>query len=297
MLKNIFSFPENKRIRVIISTDAKNEADDQYAIVYALLSPKIEVVGIAAAHFSTINVPDSMEQSYREIELILEKMGLLGQIPVLKGAPRGLTGEDQPIDSEAAQFIISQAHERGKPLYVINIGAITDLASAYLLDPSIARGIEAAIWLGGSAFPEGGSEFNLANDIAAGNVVMDSSINLWLIPTSASRIPIGYAELLNRVQPCGAIGKYLVSQLMELSMKRESPVENWIVWDIAGISVALDPEMHRYHHHNAPRFDEDMRYVTVERDHIIRVYDQIDARYTIEDMFNKLAIKYGINSE
>ena len=34
--------------RVIINTDAKNEADDQYAIVHALLSPSLDVRGVIA---------------------------------------------------------------------------------------------------------------------------------------------------------------------------------------------------------------------------------------------------------
>ena len=32
-------FAPDKRSRVIINTDAKNEADDQYAIVHGLLTP------------------------------------------------------------------------------------------------------------------------------------------------------------------------------------------------------------------------------------------------------------------
>ena len=41
------------RRRVIIDTDAKNEADDQYAIVHALLSPTLDVRGLVPAHFGT----------------------------------------------------------------------------------------------------------------------------------------------------------------------------------------------------------------------------------------------------
>ena len=37
--------------RLLASSDAKNEVDDQFAIVHALLSPSIEVVGIVPAHF------------------------------------------------------------------------------------------------------------------------------------------------------------------------------------------------------------------------------------------------------
>jgi len=35
-----FRVPDPKRIRLLIDTDAKNEADDQYAIVHALLTPR-----------------------------------------------------------------------------------------------------------------------------------------------------------------------------------------------------------------------------------------------------------------
>jgi hypothetical protein len=41
----------SKRIRVIVNTDAKNEADDQYAIVHAILTPMFELHGIIPAHF------------------------------------------------------------------------------------------------------------------------------------------------------------------------------------------------------------------------------------------------------
>ena len=39
----------DRRRRVIINTDAKNEADDQFAIVHALLSPSLDVRGFIAA--------------------------------------------------------------------------------------------------------------------------------------------------------------------------------------------------------------------------------------------------------
>ena len=41
------------RRRVIIDTDAKNEADDQFAIVHGLLSPTLDIRGLIAAHFGT----------------------------------------------------------------------------------------------------------------------------------------------------------------------------------------------------------------------------------------------------
>lgn len=46
-----YSLPKERRRRVILSTDLKNEADDQYAVMHHLLTPGEDVVGIVAAHF------------------------------------------------------------------------------------------------------------------------------------------------------------------------------------------------------------------------------------------------------
>ena len=65
--------PDEKKIQVIIDTDAACEADDPFAIVQALLSPKLIVKGILAEHF---NEPGSVRKSYDEILTILDAMEL-----------------------------------------------------------------------------------------------------------------------------------------------------------------------------------------------------------------------------
>ena len=59
-----YRIPEGKRVRLIVNTDAKNEGDDQYAIVHALLSPKFDNRGVIAAHFGNEKSSHSMEDSY-----------------------------------------------------------------------------------------------------------------------------------------------------------------------------------------------------------------------------------------
>ena len=48
-----FKVPEQKRVRMIVDTDCKNEADDQFALAHHLMTPMFDVVGINAAHFET----------------------------------------------------------------------------------------------------------------------------------------------------------------------------------------------------------------------------------------------------
>ena len=66
--------------RVIINTDAKNEADDQFAIVHALLSPTLDVRGLIAAHFGTRRSQRSMAESREEIDLLLQLLDLTGKV-------------------------------------------------------------------------------------------------------------------------------------------------------------------------------------------------------------------------
>jgi len=304
-----YTVPERGRIRVIITTDAKNEADDQFAIAYALMSPKLDVVGIVAAHFgaacrmNTVHQGSdpalTMDKSYDEILLVLEKMGLSGHCPVLHGAKFALENEHTPQVSEGARFIIEQAHTPGAPLYVINLGAITDLASAYLMDPSIASGIEAALWLGGGDFPEGCPEFNLENDIAAGNVLMDSRLNVHLLPLNSTvTMKMPFSAAFCRVRPYGEIGRYLCDQLIEFSSTPPNPAcESWIMWDMAAVGLLLDGHGWQYHTRNAPRFKTDMRYETCEREHLIRVYDRIEPQFVFEDFYCKLQLRFEKNPD
>ena len=47
-----FSVPDNKRVRMIVSTDCKNEADDQFALAHHLMTPMFIMKGIVPCHFN-----------------------------------------------------------------------------------------------------------------------------------------------------------------------------------------------------------------------------------------------------
>ena len=66
-----FAVPEQKRIRVIVHTDCKNEADDQYALAHWLMTPMSDVRGIIAGHFDSrwkmYHAHNTARQSYDEV--------------------------------------------------------------------------------------------------------------------------------------------------------------------------------------------------------------------------------------
>lgn len=85
-----FQIPEEKKKRFILNTDAKNEVDDQFAIVHALLTESFDLRGIIAAHFGELKSSHSMQDSYDEIMLLLELMHWQGSTRVEKGAEKAM---------------------------------------------------------------------------------------------------------------------------------------------------------------------------------------------------------------
>lgn len=309
MWKYQFKVPKEKQVRLLVYTDCANEADDQFAVAHALMTQKFDVVGIIAAHFdlntrregSPLQPGTTAQRSYDEVMTVLDKMGLSGQYPVALGAGVPLTDEQTPIPSDGVQMIIDEAmKDDPRPLYIGCQGSITDLASAILMKPEICERMT-AIWIGGGNYPEGGFEFNLMQDVHAGNVLFASQMPVWQIPMKVYKtLSVSLAELQYKVAPCGEIGQYLFENLTQLN-ERLADIPHWPhgeLWGLGdqGVIAVLMQESERVDNFTmipAPKIDpETMAYDLNSGYREIRVYDYIDYRITLEDFFVKLAINY-----
>ena len=279
--------------RVIVNTDAKNEADDQFAIVHALLSPTLDVRGLIPAHFGRHRSDRSMLQSREEIDLLLRLMDLTGKVPVADGAAEAIPDESTPRDSPGARLIIEESHGDG-PLYVAFLGPLTDMASAILLDPAIVHRDIVVIWIGGvgyggidAAYP--GLEFNLGNDIAAANVVFGSGIAVWQVPSNVySQVSVGYAELDEKIGGTSELADYLIRQLVEWNAAyHPEPIESRSLGDSPAISLMLYPCGGQFRTVPAPRFGREGHYLP-GTGNPIRVVETVDVRFLLEDMFAKI---------
>ena len=164
--------------RLIVDTDANNELDDQHALAYALLSGEaFAVEGL------TVNRTDNggdIDAQTREARRVVRLTGLGGEVPILRGASGRYDAIAPTVDradfdgAPAVNFIIERAHAGGdRPLVVVAIGKLTNVALALEKDPSIADEMR-IVWLG-SNFPEPG-EYNLENDPSAINPVLRSGV-------------------------------------------------------------------------------------------------------------------------
>ena len=260
-------------------------------------------VGLIAAHFGTDRVADAMEASYHELEIILDKMHFPKEGLLYHGAPHALPNKTTPVVSEGAELIVREAMKNDpRRLFVIFLGPLTDLASAYLMEPRIANRLT-AIWIGGGVYPSGSPEFNLGNDVNAANVVFSSKIELWQVPKNVyEMMPVSLAELQVRVRPYGEIGKYLFDQLVAHSQEegpRKSDFrtgETWVLGDSPAVGLILYEHRFEFDWVSAPYITQEQAYVHTGLNRPIRVYKSIDSRLILEDMYAKLQLFAAANS-
>lgn len=210
------------RMRVIIDNDFSGDPDDLFALVHHVLSPSIENPLIIASHLS---VGDEWDPSDRQAsnakaraDETLGIMGLEGRFKVVEGSNSALKDRRSPQFSEAATAIVAEAQrDDERPLYVVCGAGLTDLASAYLMEPSKAKRL-VVIWIGGPEYPDLAPtmpeaekyEYNQRIDPLSGQVVFnDSDLDLWQVPRSSYReCLISFAELITKIKPKGPIGTH-----------------------------------------------------------------------------------------
>ncbi len=283
----LFTVPAYKRVRVIVSTDTACEADDPFAIAHALLSPKLDVKALVAEHFMQ---PGSMERSFDAARTVLDL--LHSDVPLLPGQAWPNTNGI----SEGAQFIIDEARrEDNHPLFVLCMGAMTTMAAALDAAPDIAQRLT-VVTIGGHRYdrPFPWREFNWGNDPDAVNAILASNVPVWQIPSNAyTSMRVGLAELQRKVAPCGEIGAYLLKQMDDYN---NTPYagwtsgEGWSLGDNPSVAVVLNEGCGEWHMQQPRLVNADTTYGEALPGREIRVYDSIDSRFVLEDLFAKLAI-------
>ena len=234
-------------IDLVLDTDAYNEIDDQFAISYALKAKeKICLKALYAAPFfnhRSDGPADGMERSYQEILKLLELSG--EKVPAFKGSDAYLRDEVTPIVSAAAEHLVALAsrYSSEKPLYVAAIGAITNVASALLMKPSIAENM-VVIWLGGHALHwRDNAEFNMRQDVAAARVVFGSGVPLVILPCMGvvSCFTTTGPELEYWLKGKNPLCDYLVKNTVdEVDTYASGRVWSRVIWDVTTIGWLLN---------------------------------------------------------
>jgi len=291
-------------IDVILDTDAFNEIDDQFALSYLLASSdKLNTVAITAAPFlnSLSESPaDGMEKSYNEIFKVLDLADRNDlKSNVYRGSSEYLHSETEPVESDAAKAIVKFAlkHTSEKPLYIVAIGAITNVASAILMNREICNRV-VVVWLGGHAIHwDHTKEFNMYQDIAAARVIFGCEAPLVQLP--ALGVVDVFAttefELRHWLEGKNKLADYLARNAIACA-ETYAKGRPWsrVIWDVSAVAWLLN-ENERFMNSrliHAPIPEYDNHYSFDGRRKFMNYVHFIHRDALFEDLFNKLA-NYG----
>lgn len=284
--------PPTDTVSVVIDTDTYNEIDDQFALIYALLSEKLKVESIYAAPFfnKRCNNPrDGMEKSYDEILRLLKLLGISPENFAFHGSTTYLSSREKPIRSDATDDLIKRAMtQRVTPLYVVAIGAISNIASAILLEPRIIERI-VLIWLGGHPhYWHTAKEFNLQQDLIAAQLIFDCGVPLVHIPCKnvAEHVRTTVHEIGHYIKDQGIIGDYLYNIFVDHQHGQYS----WSkpLWDIITIAYLINPHWVPTVICPSPVLTDNFTWSFDQRRHLIRVAVDAHRDDIFGDLFHKL---------
>lgn len=304
------------RMRVIVDNDFGGDPDGLFQLVHQILSPSAEIRGIIGSHLKPGDPFDPSSETAvnaaKKAKELLEVMKLQNSFSVYEGSNLQLKDTKTPNISEGAKAIVKEAMRTDvkTPLYVVCGAGLTEIASAYLMEPKIADRLT-LVWIGGPEYTDLASpppgytplEYNLGIDITAGQVIFnDSKIPIWQVPRNAYRQTLlSYSELLLKIKPAGKTGEYL-SEKIESLMKRVQQFdlhigETYIMGDSPLVlltalqsSFEADPSSSSYVLKPSPLINSQGLYENNHNGKNIRVYNQLDTRLMFEDFFAKLQL-------
>ena len=205
--------------------------DDAIALLLALGSPELELVGV-----TTVSGNQTLDKTTANAIRVLEHVGR-GEIPVAAGAERpfvreqhaaayvhgetGLDGPDLPppvaeaLQQHAVDFIAQEIRSRSGALTLVPTGPLTNIALLLALHPDARP--ERIVLMGGS-IGEGNrtpaAEFNIWADPEAARRVFESGIPTVMMGLDVTHHALIDAGAIERLRVAGRAGK-LASELME----------------------------------------------------------------------------------
>ncbi|MFW5823281.1 MAG: nucleoside hydrolase [Tangfeifania sp.] len=232
--------------KVIIDADTGNEVDDLYAVVRGLIEPSWEVLGLNATQWqaSHWSVPKSMEESYRLNGILLEYLQMNDVISNRGGHDRLFDWGSKSQTSTASMFIVNEALKiEDEKLNVIALGALTNVASAILDEPSITDKIR-LYWLGSTYDFENGfmknTDFNSVMDIQAVDVILNSDVELHVIPGNVSgKMKFYWDETTEKFGGKFELTDYLIDRWYN---HMDAGLRSRTIWDLALIQAIIFPD-------------------------------------------------------
>jgi purine nucleosidase len=262
--------PEPRRI--IIDTDPGQ--DDAVAILLALASPELDVLGLTAV---AGNVPLHLT---RKNALKICELAGRRDVRVFSGAVRpmvrhlvtaeevhgqtGLNGPDLPEptmklqDGHAVDFIVETLmSEPPGTVTLCPLGPLTNIALAMVHEPRIVPRIREIVLMGGGYF-EGGNvtptaEFNIYVDPHAADIVLRSGAHVVVMPLDVTHKVLTTSARVSRIRDLGTPVCLAVAELLEFFERfdeKKYGTDGGPLHDPCVIAYLLKPELFSGRHIN-----------------------------------------------
>jgi inosine-uridine nucleoside N-ribohydrolase len=283
------------RTAVILSTDVGNEIDDQWAVVALLTNPGLDVLGIISAHAPTVPDP-SARSTFRVLTDVVEnRLKMAVHPPLCEGSSLPLENDSTPRRSAGLDFIVenSRPFSRDNRLTLLVIGAATDAASALLQDPSIADRIR-IVAMGFRSWPDGGDEYNVANDVKAWQVILRSRVPVVIGCGQVCRATLALTppQAKELVAAHGPIGAWLWDDYQAWYYRFVKPIRKddfskpWIIWDL--ITLAYLDGLTQQNEVPRPVLKDDLTFDHAPGDDRIMWITGLDSRRLWADLVSRL---------
>jgi hypothetical protein len=205
--------PVEPRVRVIVDNDYCGDPDGLVQLAHHYLSHSVAlplVIGSQVPSWDALWSPTCALDSVTEAKHVAA-LAARDDVPIVAGSSEAMADAEQPHRTAAVEAIVAEAmrDDTRVPLVVACGGSLTNIASAWLIEPRIAERLT-LVWIGGSEYgspaepmTSGAVEYNTSSDVVAAEVVFNhSDLELWQVPRDAYvQVIASRSELLARVRP------------------------------------------------------------------------------------------------
>jgi inosine-uridine nucleoside N-ribohydrolase len=238
--------------------------DDAVALLLALASPEVELVGV-----TTVSGNQTLAKTTANALRVLELVGR-GDVPVAAGADRpikrdlfvaayvhgesGLDGpalpdpQGKPLPAGAADFIAERVSASAQPLTLIPTGPLTNVAAFLERHEQAASKLKRIVLMGG-AIAEGNvtpaAEFNIWADPEAASTVFRSGLDVTMIGLDVTHKALLTPEHGERLRKTGRTGTF-VAELLEFYSRFHREVYSFPgspIHDAVAVAHVLDPSL------------------------------------------------------
>lgn len=279
--------------------DNMANADDSFMGGFGNWEKRLVQQNIDPRDLLFTDVTQGAELSYQEILRVFDKCHMESHNKVFRGSPTYLPDFNSPVDSESAHFIIEQARasDPDDPLYILAMGAATNIASALLMAPDIIEKI-VVVWT--SAFPSyapfhNGASLNLVQDIPASQILFASGVPHVYLPGYhvGAQLKISLPEMERFVQGQGNIGNYLHhlythNPLHTLFAITNTETKTWVIWDIINVAWMLSGDYVSDFITQSPILGDDTLWQYPSQSHPMREAYDINRDAIFEDFYQCL---------